>query len=528
MSGDEGDYDSDLGQATFLKQQKRRSNGASQRKHSQSRGKQFVAPPEKALRKNKHKRHQKQSGGPLAEAQHDFDNMGGNSKKTRDAGREASAREQLKQKEKDFQAQEKENKELRKLLEEMQKGQEPKKKEEAPPPQKKIKLTGFVPKAVEADDAEGAMIQASFQDNVLPDWKFIGDTDEEVAAMKTCLQHCPPIWRELEKLPEDHQREQIKEYVLAYKPTTKVNDKRNSDQQKVRRVFIDAYKEGIRVNDKLFLNALKRPERMIEVLPEKDDKGEPLPNNVAANEKNKRQFQRLVDFVDQYLGAVVGKGLFGPDTRSNHPVSTLRRQNGKGQLVVTPGTEALILCCIENAIDKWIYEANLEMTWGRKIKEQDRKHETYKKHCPPCLWTTKKVGNHRFGGWQTEGKARFKKVRGFIEKARAKEHVNFLEQKVCEEIKKRHEAMKKEEKAKKKGDTVDLSGTVGTVTGEVADEDDYDSDAEAERITKVCTSKMIFNAPSLSEEEHTPKTKPPKDGKGKKATQEDDDAIEEV
>ena len=230
-----------------------------------------------------------------------------------------------------------------------------------------------------------------------------------------------------------------------------MNDKRNVDQQKVRKVFIDDYKNGIERNDKMYLNALQRPLGLVEKLPEKDSEGQIIPKNVAENKKNEARFERLVDFVDRYLGAVVGKGSYGPDTRATHPLSTLRRQNGKGQVVVSEGTEALILVTMENAWKKWVYEASLEIDWGRNVSEDDRKTEDYKKHCPPILWTTKKGGSNRFGGWLSEGKARFKKVRGLIKKARAQEHIGCLDKKVCEAIKKRHEALKMEERPRKRG-----------------------------------------------------------------------------
>ena len=158
-----------------------------------------------------------------------------------------------------------------------------------------------------------------------------------------------------------------------------------------------------------------------------------------------------MDFVDNYLAGVLGKTAYPPEARAKHSVSELKRQNGKGQLVITPALEAAVVLNIENAMHKWIFEANLEQDWGRKVQQSDRDTELYKKHCPPCLWTTKKGGNHKYGGWKSDGKARFFQMGGQIEAARTQEHVSCLEKQVCRAIKKRHDAQKKEEAAKKDG-----------------------------------------------------------------------------
>ena len=193
---------------------------------------------------------------------------------------------------------------------------------------------------------------------------------------------------------------------------------------------MEDYKNGKIVSGNMILNVLKRPKELIK-LPEVDSKGQPIPENVAKNEKNAPRFERTVDFVDNYLAAVLGKTAFPPEARAKHSVSELKRQNGKGQLVITPALEAAVVVDIENAMRKWIYEVQLEQQWGRKVVQRDRDTEEYKKHCPDCVWTTKKGGNHKYGGWKSQGKHRFFQVRGMIEAARSQEHVSRLEKQVC-------------------------------------------------------------------------------------------------
>ena len=191
--------------------------------------------------------------------------------------REQSAREELKNKEDLFKQKDKENEELKKRLQALESAV-------PPPAAKKPRPSTFVARAVGAHDPESAMILTSFKENVYPVWIFIGDEEEERQAMKLCLEHCPPIWRELENMPEEDQREQIKQYVKAYNPVQKVNEKRNAIQQKVREVWMEDYKNGKPVSGKMLLNVLKRPEDLIK-LPEVDSKGQKIENKLLRTRK---------------------------------------------------------------------------------------------------------------------------------------------------------------------------------------------------------------------------------------------------
>ena len=190
--------------------------------------------------------------------------------------REQSAMEELEKKKAIYEQKDKENEELKKRLQELE-GAIP------PPTAKKARPSPFVARAVGAHDPESAMILTSFKENAHPVWIFIGDADEELQAMKLCLEHCPSIWRELENMPDEDQREQIKQYVKAYNPVQKVNKRRNTIQQKGREVWMEDYKNGKMVSGKMILNVLKRPKELIK-LPEVDSKGQPIPENVAKNE----------------------------------------------------------------------------------------------------------------------------------------------------------------------------------------------------------------------------------------------------
>lgn len=343
------------------------------------------------------------------------------------------------------------------------------------------------------NNVEKTLIMDSFRDNVFSIWKFVGSQAEELRAMRTCLENIPSIWSWIQELHPEDQAAQIAEYASRYATASRINNNRNAEVQKVRKVYLELCRAGRKISAGMFLNVLSRKESLVR-LPEEDAKGVALPENKAKNEETERRYLRLVDWVDLVLAGFFTKGLFGPEVRSKHQVSSFRRNNGRGQHVITPATEAIIFMYLENYQEKWNYEVALEKHWGRPVKPDDRKEEDYKKNCPKVEMTTHKGGNSKYGGWTAKAKARYNRIRGMIRDARNQPHVAKLEEQVCNTIAERHQAA--EEEADK---VIDLSGEVGEDSGEVSAVEEYNSDTE-EKIFEV-EANTLFKAPVVKEKE---------------------------
>ena len=85
---------------------------------------------------------------------------------------------------------------------------------------------------------------------------------------------------------------------------------------------------------------------------------------------------------------------------------------------ITPALEALVVLLLENAQEKWMFEAGLQCRLGRNLTPEDKKQRWCTSKVPAVKWSTKKAGSDKCGGWDKEGRLRFKKIRSLIEKGR--------------------------------------------------------------------------------------------------------------
>ena len=348
--------------------------------------------------------------------------------------------------------------------------------------QKKVKPNSkrakFVPKEVVKDKETSEMLKGKVKDHVYPEWKFLGNEEEEIAALTLSVKACPKLWNEIKHLNEEDLYVQMKEYNKHYGQdhSKQVNTVRNQHQQNMRRAWQVHYKEtGEAVSSSRWLKVARRPKRLIRKKEVKSN-GQPSTSNVQHNEANKKHFDRLVDWIDVMIPGMVGTRLYGPRIRTAHTIAKYERD---GVPVITCSDEAMGLLFIENAMPKWIYEVELEKRWGRELDKKDRYTKEYKENCPATKWTNADAGANKNGGWENKGKTRYAQLRGLIKEGREQDHTAYLEEQVRAVIVERHEEFQKnlKEKEKKQG-TIDLTGAVGTETMEVQPEEDCDSDAE--------------------------------------------------
>ena len=362
----------------------------------------------------------------------------------------------------------KENDQLRKQLEALQKTQSNKRKR-------------YQVFTVEFDTGIKNQIGDAVRQYVWPHWQFLASEEEEVQAMTLALKKVPSEWKKLENLEEEDRNAQVKEYLKIYGAdclTGKLNSIRNQVQQNIRGEWLKLYKNDKKVSANQFLVVAQRPAELI-LLPEEDEEGNQLRDNQKENQKNKKRLMRFILWVDTMMGTACGKKAFGPLKRSNHCISSYQYKDGEE--VIPAGMEALVIVLMENAQKKWAFEGDLEISWNRPMNKKDRLDDKYKKNCPKTPFTTVKGGNNKYGGWNAEGRKRFAKVRALIQKGRNKETTEELEEQTREFIETEQEGKREGDKEGEKKKKEDLSQAQVGCMAEVLDdleEEDYDSEEE--------------------------------------------------
>lgn len=106
--------------------------------------------------------------------------------------------------------------------------------------QKKVKPNSkrakFVPKEVVYDQETCDMLKGKVKDHVYSEWKFLGNEEEEIAALTLSVKACPKLWNEIKHLNEEDLYVQMKEYNKHYGQdhSKQVNTVRNQHQQNMR------------------------------------------------------------------------------------------------------------------------------------------------------------------------------------------------------------------------------------------------------------------------------------------------------
>jgi hypothetical protein len=116
---------------------------------------------------------------------------------------------------------------------------------------------------------------------------------------------------------------------------------------------------------------------------------------------------------------------------------------------VTASDEAYLVVLLENNYNKWVY-MHKDLGSDKKKIAARRAAKDPKLEVP---YTSNKVGQNKFGGWNAAGRARFSALKAEIITARGQAHVPALEAKILEMVRKENDRdeidKKKAEKGKK-------------------------------------------------------------------------------
>lgn len=133
-------------------------------------------------------------------------------------------------------------------------------------------------------------------------------------------------------------------------------------------------------------------------------------------------------YVDKLLPAVAGCHTFAPTIRHFIPVSEAKFPDGTenvgGQLMILPGTEALVLLFVKNARKKWEMMYDWEVVQGKtdKRKHPFPKYSPKKPHINP-LWKTEysntASGQNPFKGWSHAGMKEYSRILKFMKAVRS-------------------------------------------------------------------------------------------------------------
>ena len=321
---------------------------------------------------------------------------------------------------------------------------------------------------------------------VWPTCQFLANEKQEADAMLMILQKCTPEWKRLESLTPNSLSLQLKEYVKVYGSVLlkKMNSIRNQSQQDIRKEWMQDYKEGNKTRAKQYLGVAQRPDVLFK-LPEITKNGKPIKKNIEANKNNKKYRDRFYNWTDTYIPAICsGLKAWSENQRSNNIVSNYLEGSGKEAKPKIPAAlEAQIILQMENAQDKWAWEAEWEMKNGKKLDEKDRKTDYYKNNCPKTLYSTRKGGSEKYGAWTPQGRQRFKRLRQLIQQGRNKEKTQEIEEQVRLGLLAKYQPKKPKDK-KPKAETLDFTnaavGWDDEETEEELDIEEYDSEEEEE------------------------------------------------
>ena len=138
---------------------------------------------------------------------------------------------------------------------------------------------------------------------------------------------------------------------------------------------MDLYKKGTTITAKQLLWVAQRPDALI-LLPEQDDNGVDIQENIDTNLRNKKYGDRFEILVDVFLPKLAGTRVWDKNHRCNRILSDYKMGSGEEERDAVPAAmEALVILYVANGMRKWLYEAEQEKKWGRALTHQDRKTE---------------------------------------------------------------------------------------------------------------------------------------------------------
>lgn len=160
--------------------------------------------------------------------------------------------------------------------------------------------------------------------------------------------------------------------------------------------------------------------------PKMNDEGEAV---TPGDPEKLAYYHELMDFyVDELVPAVCSHRDFKPSVRHFVPLCDARfvesgDEELDGQVIVTPGTEALILLFIKNARKKWEMMYNWEVTQGKT----DKKKHPFPKWSPKypeknvdwkTLYSDSASGQNPFAGWKIRGLKEYNSISAMMDKVR--------------------------------------------------------------------------------------------------------------
>ena len=162
-------------------------------------------------------------------------------------------------------------------------------------------------------------------------------------------------------------------------------------------------------------------------------------------------------YVDVILMKVVGKDHWDKSIRLYQTVSKAEHKDRlKFKACITPGSEAFVYLLYENCFRKWDYMVE-------KTQKNEKMDKVFLVHM--CVHTTCTAGQNMWGGWTEEGRVRFQEIKKKVIDARARDHVEKMEQECLQRLRAAHQVDAKGKKKRKRDEPMEIP--------EVDEEDEF-------------------------------------------------------
>lgn len=267
-----------------------------------------------------------------------------------------------------------------------------------------------------------------------------------------------------------------------------MNEQRNSVQQALKKVWLEARKEGLHVKSKDLLTVILREDLI-------DPEGEP--GKFAQNR------ELFAWYWDKFVGKVAGHENWGPSIKYHGLMCSHAPPDEPSQKYVTSSTEALALLMVENCEKKWRYVAKCK----EDGVEVDKEHKNY-----VTRYTDSKAGQCKYGGWNGKGRKRFSQLLKEIMAARRSEEGEIAE-KACLKALRQEQGLEKGGKSSKKSKKKDaLVNNIADL--ETLEEESDEEEAKLNKEKGKDTPKESIYLEDTDEEEDEDKDVDPKNSAG--------------
>ena len=291
------------------------------------------------------------------------------------------------------------------------------------------------------------------------------------------------LWRTCKFLANEDQLFEACEFVMANIPeTAALVDEENEDKEVNIMAFNENYGETIcrTINVKRgdVQSGLKKayearvasgrsvptPKQLAEVIRRQGLEYDP--EDPSKNEENREWF---LWYWEHLLSKVGGKNSWGHSIRCYGTISKHSLPDDPKKKYITSSDEALVLVLYENCGQRFPYTAEC-MTKGRKV---DQDHPRYQSR-----WSDARAGQCKWGGWNLDGRKRYKELRGKISKAKRKEHVEAVESRALAELQAKHNIGNRTSAKKKGAKAKDFEGVEDGLASFGKESDDEETEGE--------------------------------------------------